>query len=55
MLKEWTKKCMEIVVEGHRRGRLRKTGDEVIQGNLRVLNIQGDLAQDRVKWKFATK
>ena len=32
-----------------------KTWYEVIQGNLKgALNIQFDLAQDRVKWKFST-
>ena len=48
----WIKKCREIVV-GHRwRCRPRKTWDEVIWDNLRVLN---DMVQDRVKWKFAIK
>ena len=46
------KKCREIVVKGHRgRGVSRKTLDEVVRGDLRVLNIQRDVAQDRVKWK----
>ena len=52
----WVKKCREIVIGGHRgRGRPQKTWDEVVQGDLRVLNIQLDLGLGRVKWKFAIK
>ena len=47
------KKCTEILVKG--RGRPRKTLDEVVRGDLKILNIQRDLAQDKVKWKFAVK
>ena len=52
----WVKKCREIVVEGYRGiGRPQKTWDEVIQGDLRILNIQHDMTQNRFKWKFAIK
>ena len=44
------KKCREIIVEGHRwRGRPQKTWDEVTHGDHRVLNVQHEVAQDRVK------
>ena len=44
MFWKWVKRCGQIVVEGHRKGR-----DEIVRGNLSVLNIQCDLAQDREK------
>ena len=53
MLIEWRKtvgsrRCREIVVEGHRRGRPLKSWDEAIRGDLRMLNIQHHVTQDRV-------
>ena len=52
----WVEKCREIVVE-RQGGRVRpqKTLEEVIQVDLRVLNLQCDVKKDRVKWKFSIK
>ena len=49
----WTEtvKCREIEVKGH--GKPRKTLDEVTWAGLTVLNIQHEVAQDRIKFKFA--
>ena len=37
------------------RGRPQKISDEVIRGELGELNIQRGVAQDTVKWKFASQ
>ena len=48
----WVKKYKEIVGGG---GRQQKAYDEVVGGDLRMFNIECDLAQDRVQWKFSIK
>ena len=50
---DWVKEGREIVVEGHRgRGRPQKTLDEL---DLRMLNMQHELAHNSIKWKFPIK
>ena len=64
-MNSWVKKCRESVAEGHmgdggrgggggEGGRPQQPCDEVMQGNLRVLNIQCDAAQARVKSSILT-
>ncbi len=50
----WLKKCRDLDVESSwGRGRLRKTWDEVVRGDLKAKVIHRDLAQDRVAWEKA--
>ena len=48
----WVKRSREIVVTGQsRRGRPRRTWDEVVRNDLAVKGIDRALAQNRVVWK----
>ena len=47
----WTGGCLSLVVEGRRgKGRPRKTWRDVINEDLRFLNLSLDMAEDRDKW-----
>ena len=44
--------CLSLVVEGRRgKGRPRKTWRDVINEDLRFLNLPLDMAEDRDKWR----
>ena len=48
----WVKKSREIVVVGQRRrGRPRKTWEEVVRNDLTGKGIDRELAQNKTKWK----
>ena len=48
----WVKKSREINVAGHRRrGRPRKTWNEVVRSDLAAKGVDPVLAQNRLEWK----
>ena len=49
---DWVKRCRELVVEGTRpRGRPKKSWMDVVNSDLRRLNITREDAQDRSAWR----
>ena len=49
---DWVKQCMNFVVTGPTsRGRPRKTWTEVVEGDLRTLELEKDDALDKKKWR----